>query len=225
MSAFIDAAYKELLRQKDVEAPNQVGSAHPPGPDTVGKEKTDCITYVLKVLTKAFSDVGAPGAAATVRTLYNDGTDLAKYLVDSQDWAAYYWNPDVRFPADNDPEHPSSYRECVRTGLYYKVPVSGYVINYRLTNGSKTTLDRRGLAWLRGVKFGYGIARGAYHCFLVSHGDVYEVHFTEIGRSLYGVAPFDQFPWLSGAILVPPGTALLPSVEIAAADAAPAAGG
>ena len=210
MTKFIDAAYAEMIRQKEVEYKKQVGSQRPAGPETAGKEKTDCITYVIKTLSKAFTQVGETDAAKTTRSLYEDGSDLAKYLVEQQDWTGYYWNPDVRHPSDNDSEHPSTYQEAQRTGLYYGIPITGYIINYR-PHKPATKLDRQGLDWLRKVKFGYGIARGARHTFLVSFAEIYEVHWEEIGDKLYSKTPLEspQWKWLSGAIVVPPGTTSL----------------
>jgi hypothetical protein len=204
MTQLIDAAYAEMLRQKDVEYLHQVGSQRV-GPDTIGKEKTDCITYVIKCLTKAYNDTGNADAAARIKSLYEDGSVLGKYLVDGLHWTGYYWNPDVRHPADGQAEHPSTYWEVQHTGFYYGIKISGNIINYRLTE-SGIVSNNIGLLWLKSVKFAYGIARGATHCFLISYGNIYEVHWTGIGEDLYKVTPFERFEWLSGAIMVPPGT-------------------
>jgi hypothetical protein len=107
MTKLIDAAHAEMIRQKEVEYKNQVGSKRT-GPDVAGKEKTDCIMYVIKTLSKAYAQVGDADAVKAVRSLYEDGSHLAKYLVEERDWTGYYWNPDVRHPRDNDSEHPST---------------------------------------------------------------------------------------------------------------------
>lgn len=216
-SKFIKAAVAEMLRQKDVEYVNQVGSKRTE-PDGVGKEKTDCITYVIKVLGKAYRETGNPEAAKTVAALAEDGSDLARHLVDALDWKAYYWNPDVRSPADPDEkrkqEHPSSYKDVVRTGIYdRKIKITGTIINYRPT-GTLTKQDRKGLERLEGVEFAYGIAHGAQHTFLLSRGNVYEVHWKGIGASLYSMTPFASWKhWYSGAVMLPPGITEIASLQ------------
>lgn len=54
------------------------------------------------------------------------------------------------------------------------------------------------------VKFAFGIARGGFHTFLFSYGEVFEVHWDQIGTGLYGKKAFKDYEWLSGALIVPP---------------------
>ncbi|MGH7968968.1 MAG: hypothetical protein ACREIC_09610, partial [Limisphaerales bacterium] len=140
---------------------DQVGSKYI-GSDGAGKAKTDCITYVRQVLEYAFAEVPDPNGADGVRRNYEKGTKLAQFLVGLPGWKAYYWNPDVKDPADGRSEHPVSYKLAQRTGSYYTVPVSGFVINYKLTRRTRKKdrgpNDMADFNRLSRVRFGYGLA-------------------------------------------------------------------
>jgi hypothetical protein len=56
----------------------------------------------------------------------------------------------------------------------------------------------------KGVRFAYGLARGGYHTFLYSYGDIYEVHWDQERDNLYERSPFHGYAWLSGLMLTPP---------------------
>jgi hypothetical protein len=199
----------------------QVGS-HYGGADGVGKTKTDCITYVMNVLTYAFEKTGKPEYAAGVRANASKGTDLGHYLV-GRGWKAYYWNPDVKNPRDGVSEHPFAYKSTSRSGIYYSVPVSGYIIDYNLTPvtvapppgfldrllGAKAPPpprinDMTAFDAFSKVKFSYGLAKGGVHTFLLSYGMVFEVHWGACGPGLYGVSPFYTYAYLDGLVITPP---------------------
>jgi hypothetical protein len=99
---------------------NQVGSQYS-GPDAEGKAKTDCITYVMQVLTYAFEQTGDAESAGGVRAHSQKGTELAHFLV-GRGWNAYYWNPDVKNPRDGLSEHPFAYKTTSHSKAYYSVP-------------------------------------------------------------------------------------------------------
>jgi RHS repeat-associated protein len=204
---------------------NQVGSKNVNPPP--GCTKTDCITYCYQVIEWAYQQMGQKSIADQVYQKRTLGTDLAKYL-QSIGWKAVYWNPDVNHPADGQGEHPVSYKQA-KGGSYYGIPVTGLVINYRPTvimdqpgffasllgvkptpSSKMTSLDVTGLNKLQKVKFGYGLARGGMHTFLYGSGSIYEVHWTGLGTTpngpngLYQKSPFENYNWLSGAVLVPP---------------------
>ena len=171
--------------------------------DKTGKQSTDCITYVINVLSYAFEQVGDTKAAAEVRKRGN-GIPLAKYLT-TLGWKAYYWNPDVAHPRDNDDEHPYSYKVAKSKSTYYEVPISGLVVNYYPTTHPKpTAVDQGAIGKLNCLHFAYGLARGAKHTFLFGSGFVYEVHWDAIGDGLYERSPFQSYEWLSGLLVVPP---------------------
>ena len=223
------ASLTDLLEQRMLyfynNHSNQVGSKNPNPPP--GCTKTDCITYCYQVIEWAYQQMGQKSIADQVYKKRTMGTDLARYL-QSIGWKAIYWNPDVNHPADGQGEHPVSYKQA-KAGSYYGIPVTGMVINYRPTVimdqpgfwaslfGAKptpspkmTTQDLTGLNKLKNVRFGYGLARGGMHTFLYGSGSIYEVHWTGVGTTpngpngLYGKTPFENYPWLSGAVLVPP---------------------
>ena len=197
----------DLLKSYD----SQVGSQYT-GSDGAGKTKTDCITYVMRALAYAYEQTGQPDKASSVRSYSKKGTDLAQFLVTSS-WKAYYWNPDVRVPRDGLSEHPFAYQTTKKTGSYYSVSVSGYIINYNLTRssgGGCSGSDTRGpndmVAFdkFSKVRFAYGLAKGGMHTFLLSYGMVYEVHWDKIGKDLYARNPFYFYEWLDGLVVTPP---------------------
>ncbi len=54
------------------------------------------------------------------------------------------------------------------------------------------------------MNFGFGLSKGGMHTWVFSKGKVYEVHWDKIGSELYEATPLRRFPWLSGAIIIPP---------------------
>jgi len=59
---------------------------------------------------------------------------------------------------------------------------------------------------VKAVPFGLGMSRGGKHVWLFSKGDVYESHWDrEPAGNLYTTVPLEQFIWLSGIVVVPPG--------------------
>ena len=151
----------DLLKDYGSQVGSQCTSA-----DGAGKTKTDCITYVMRVLTYAFEQTGQPDKAADVRSRSKKGTDLARYLV-GLGWKAYYWNPDVKVPRDGLSEHPFAYKTTKQSGSYYSVRVSGYIIDYNLTPssggfgcggpGRRPPNDMTAFDKFSKVKFAYGL--------------------------------------------------------------------
>jgi len=152
------------------------------------------------------------------------GTEFAKYL-QTIGWKGIYWNPDVDNPFDDSNEHPYSYAIAKKTKTYYGIPISDFVINFRptpvysnnppwwkvweskkLDKNKMTQNDVAGLTKLKGVRFGFGAARGGRHTFLYGSGSIYEVHWVGIGilGNLYEKSPFEDYGWLSGVLMVPP---------------------
>jgi hypothetical protein len=177
---------------------------------------TDCITYALNVIAYAFEQTGDNRAAKQIWKLGKHGTDLSAYLVKTHNWKGVYINPDINHPQDVDSEHSFSHHMAVRTCLYYEIPLVYQVINYSVTakthpafrklntRAGQTPLNNIDLASLALVKFGFGVSRGGRHTWLFSQGKVYEVHWDGMGDTLYEASPLRSYPWLSGAIVVPP---------------------
>ena len=214
----------DLFRNHD----NEVGSDFKG--DKRGRSITDCITYVKKVLIYGHNKINREDVADRVsKTSIPMGTNLALYLVKELNWSAHYWNPDVRDDSrDGTSEHSFSYTNMVLgKSSYYGTPISGTIANYNKVNKSSQTVwipsgptipvanipmpmpvnvSTDNLAILKKlsqIKFAYGIARGGKHTFLVSYGEIFEVHWTEEGTKLYGKLPFEKFDFLSGALIVP----------------------
>jgi len=176
---------------------------------------TDCITYVLNVISYAFKKTGNKNAARRTWQLGKHGTSLAKYLVETHNWKGVYINPDTRHPNDAQSEHVYSSYLASKTCKYYKIPLKYKVSNYtvtpktdpafgKVTKSQKiTTLNTIKISSLEKVKFGFGVSRGGKHTWLFSKGQVYEVHWNEIGASLYEASSLRNYQWLSGAIVVP----------------------
>ena len=182
---------------------------------------TSCITYAINVISYALEKTGSSTAASRVRKLGEHGTELAEYLVSNHNWRGVYISPDVVHSVDGSGEHAHAYRKLGRSCDYYSIPIQYKVINYNPTpatdpnfkkvNPSKpeTSLNDVDLKVLNAVDFGFGVSRGGMHTWLFSLGYVYEVHWDEIGSSLYERTVFSAFGWLSGAIVVPPDRAKL----------------
>jgi len=177
---------------------------------------TDCITYALNVLTYAFEQIGDKGAASEIWKKGNKGSTLSTYLVKNKKWSGIYINPDVNHPVDRDAEHVYSNYMADKHCTYYAIPIKYKAVNYAPTAASDpafqavskhapaTKLNTVDIGILDTVRFGFGMSRGGMHTWLFSLGSVYEVHWDQIGPTLYEKSSLDVFGWLSGSIVVPP---------------------
>ena len=218
------AKMMDLFHHHDHEVGSQLKKAEPY--EYKDYQATDCITYVLNVLTHAFNEVGDEKSAKRAWRLGAHGTELAKYLVKKHHWKAVYINPDSVHPRDaaadtvrRSQEHTYSSLVALRKHTYYDIPLEYAVQDYCVTpadhesfqvvNKSKpaTLHNETDIAGLEQVEFGFGISRGGMHTWLFSKGNIYEVHWNSIGDGLYEATPIRIFPWLSGAIVIPPGQA------------------
>jgi hypothetical protein len=179
-------------------------------------EATDCITFALKVLSHAFNQRGDKNAAAEVWKLGKRGVDLARYLVTAHHWKGIYINPDAKHPIDANSEHPYTSVFASRACTYYQIPLEYQIQNYTTTpkthpafrkiskKSPETPLNSIDIASLDQVDFGFGVSKGGMHTWVFSRGNVYEVLWDRVGPSLYEATSLRIFPWLSGAIVVPP---------------------
>jgi hypothetical protein len=216
MKTFSDYAHEKLVGLFNNHA-HEVGSVLLKSDPTKYKtySATDCITYVLNVLSYAFEKSGDAEAAKQVWRLGKHGTELAAYLVKRHGWKGIYINPDVNHPLDGDSEHSFSHHLAVKHCHYYQIPLNYQVVNYSVTpmkhvafgrlnpKAGPTALNPVDLVNLALIKFGFGVSRGGRHTWLFSRGQVYEVHWEGIGDTLYEASPLRTYPWLSGAIVVP----------------------
>jgi hypothetical protein len=153
---------------------------------------------------------------------HQNGTELSRYLA-TQGWKAHYWNPDVWEPRDRDNEHVVSFKKARDKEVYEDIHLSGMIVGYN--KQKKVKIEGPPWYWpfgdgvkvsnedpdniavfqnLKKVKFAVCIARGGTHCFLISYGDVFEVHWDQEGPSLYGRRSFYGYGWNSGIVLTPP---------------------
>jgi hypothetical protein len=188
------------------------------------RARTNCIVYVYNVLKYGHTKLGRADVVRQLNAISprESGMELARYLV-GQSWKAHYWNPDVYKPRDGDGEHTETFTQALATYQYYDVRLSGMIVGYNKQQKFRTegppwywpfgdsvkvsTEDPENLKVfdrLTKVKFAVCLARGAKHCFLLSYGDVFEVHWDQEGPRLYGRRKLYGYDWNSGIILTPP---------------------
>ncbi len=105
-------------------------------------QATDCITYVLNVLSHGFRQVGDDGSAKEVWKYGERGVDLAKYLVTDHSWRGIYINPDVAHPRDGDSEHSYTSFLARKKCQYYGIPLKYRVENYLVTSASDDAFQK-----------------------------------------------------------------------------------
>ncbi|MCU0695384.1 MAG: LysM peptidoglycan-binding domain-containing protein [Myxococcaceae bacterium] len=176
-----------------------------------GLKESSCIAWALEHVGAAYT---AAGKADRWREIYSTvtrngskGTDLAKEL-QKDGWRAIYWNPDAKKPADGDSEHSFSATQVRRGNGYYGIKVDDSVLNFRPTEGGGTQQDMSGIEKLKEVPFWFGLARGGKHTFVGRGNQLNEFHWTEQPNSSrpFSEKPLETYSWLSGLIMVPPGT-------------------
>lgn len=233
---FTDYALEKMLdlfHNHDHEVGSQLKKAEPE--EYKEYQSTDCITYVLNVLSHAFREMGDEQSADRTWQLGAHGTKLAKYLVEKHNWKGTYTNPDSMHPRDaiagntrRSEEHTYSSIIALKKHTYYDIPLKYAVQNYCVTpenyesfqllnkNKPVTQHNEIDIASLEQVAFGFGVSRGGMHTWLFSKGKIYEVHWNSIGDGLYEATPIRIFPWLSGALVIPPEQAchLAPTAKI-----------
>lgn len=195
---------------------------------------TDCITYVLNVLSYAYEKSGNTAFAKDIWTYGKDpqdpgkrfkGSVLGRKLVSQKKWVGIYVNPDVVHPRDASDEHTFTYYTANKYCHYHSIPVQYQAINYnptpsshtnfkKLFNKGETALNTVDITSLKDVVFGVGMSRGDTHTWLFSKGVIYEVHWDGIGPNLYEKTHVEHYPWLSSVIIIPPDG--VPLISVAA---------
>ena len=187
-------------------------------------KSTDCITYVLNVLSHAYKEVGNTQMAKDIWRMGKEekssdfkGTILAKRLINTKNWVGIYVSPDSIHPTDGDKEHTFAAVMAKRNCTFSpdNVPLKHRVVNYNPTsknhpefqslypNFGASKLNLISYKELEKIPFGFGLSRGGTHCWVFVEGFVYEVHWDSIGSGLYEKTSLKNFPWLSNAIFVP----------------------
>jgi len=182
-----------------------------PGTTPAMPQESSCIGWVYENVGAAYAAAGKGARWAEIQRAVvrngSKGTDLAKEL-QKDGWKAIYWNPDTKTPEDGSAEHTFSASQVARGKPYYGIKIDGTVTNYRPSSGSATREDDTGLQKLANVPFFFGLARGGMHTFVGTRGEVNELHWADDPTStgIIEQQPLKTFPWLSGVIMVPPGT-------------------
>jgi hypothetical protein len=181
--------------------------ASPPTP-----RESDCMQWSMEVLESAYSSAGRRSRwleiAAEVTRHSGRGDILAKELR-KDGWMSVYWNPDTRQPRDGDAEHSFTAAKAARGEPYYGVPVDGNVVDYAPSHGGAAQAENAAtLEELKRSPFFFGIARGGRHTFVGGYGNIAELHWEAMpsNPAVIEQKRFEAFDWLSGVILLPPGT-------------------
>jgi hypothetical protein len=122
-------------------------------------------------------------------------------------------------------EHIGSYKIAKEKKQYYNIPITDMILNYKPTTelkdirftdinstviiDSPTVKKTDKVEKLKQIPFGLLLARGGQHSAIISYGKVYEVHRASgpIDKNIIDVKDFEtEWDWLSGVILVPPGS-------------------
>lgn len=184
-----------------------------PGTTPAMPKESSCIGWVYENVGAAYAAAGKGARWAEIQRSVvragSKGTDLAREL-QKDGWKAVYWNPDTKNPADGSAEHSFSASQVKKGKPYYGIKIDAQVTNYRPTLGAATTTteDLSGLKKLADVPFFFGLARGGMHTFVGTRGEVNELHWADDPTStgIIEQQPLKDFAWLSGVIMVPPGT-------------------
>lgn len=173
-------------------------------------KEASCIGWALENVVAAYEAAGRGERGREISRIVlakgAKGTDLAKELK-KDGWEAVYWNPDVKYDGDGGEHSYSAY--LVRKGKpYYGIAIDHTVLNYRARSTTGTVQDMSGIEALSKVPFWFGLARGGRHTFVGHGANVNEFHWTAAPDSKHAIedSPLAEFAWLSGVIMVPPGT-------------------
>ncbi len=170
-------------------------------------EKSSCIAWAMSNVKAAYQNAGRMDRWNEIERIVKrngmKGTVLAKEL-EKDGWTPVYWNADTNLHTD-DNEHAYT-ASLVRRGKgYYGLHVksSDVILNYR----DRDPHNDRGIEKMRRVPFFFGLAHGGRHTFVGGKGKISEFHWASMPDQPNAIEErrFEDFPWTSGVILVPPG--------------------
>ena len=182
-----------------------------PGTNPGLPRQSSCIDWALECVGAAYAGVGRSAAFATIKSRVvaegGRGIVLARELI-ADGWTGVYWNPDTKKPSDGSNEHTFSAMVARTQAKYYGLRIKGLVVDYRPSSDSTTTQNLSGLQKLAKVPFWFGMARGGTHTFVGYGATISEFHWSQMpdGENAIEESPFEKFSWLSGMVVVPPGT-------------------
>jgi hypothetical protein len=195
-------------RQEWIDRNAKPGTTPPAATDL---KESSCIGWVYENVGAAYQAAGKADRwneiLRTVAAKGSKGTDLAKEL-QKDGWESVYWNPDTKKSADGSAEHTYSAAIVNRNKTYYGIKVDHQLTNYRPATDSNTQADSSGIDKLKDIPFFFGLARGGMHTFVGRDGNVNEFSWTSMPNSTSAIkdVPLQDYAWLSGLIMVPPGT-------------------
>jgi len=131
-------------------------------------EETSCVGYVWRHIKAGYTAIDRQDRIEDIRKVMRAHASDGNYILlelRKDGWESVYWNPDVNVPADGHAEHPSTYRQAIKTGKYYVVPIQHYLVNYRRSKSDRET-ETTGIGKLSRTPLWFGTGWGAYHCFL-----------------------------------------------------------
>lgn len=180
-------------------------------PRAADLKQSSCIGWAMENVGEAYKSAGKTQRWNQIKRIVQRdgmrGTTLAKELK-KDGWESVYWNPDTKKNADGNAEHSFSALQVRRGKPYYGIKVDHQVTNYRPASGSSTSKDMSGIDKLKDVPFFFGLAKGGMHTFVGTEGKVNEFHWADMPDNPEAIeeTPLEDFGWLSGVIMVPPGT-------------------
>lgn len=182
-----------------------------PGTNPGMPRQSSCIDWSLECVGAAYRSVGRGDKFEQIKARVvaegGRGIVLARELI-ADGWTGIYWNPDTKNPSDGSSEHTFSAMVARTQAKYYGLRIKGLIVDYRPSSGSSTVQKLDGLQKLSKVPFWFGMARGGTHTFVGYGSTLSEFHWTAMpdGKNAIDEKPFSEFAWLSGMIVVPPGT-------------------
>jgi len=188
-------------------------------------QETSCVDFVIEAVNDYY-DQGVSDAATyaqftqAFRDVMNDtlasdkrGTALANKLRDL-DWTTVYYSADTRTDSDYGGVKKRGYGPALFGsnrlvgGVDVTVEIDHFVTNFSPASGSRTRKDTTGLDKLKQVPFAVGMGDWGMHTFILSYGEVYEVHWDKgpSSKAVFEKSSFEEFSkqWKSGVIAVPP---------------------
>ncbi|HEU0054266.1 MAG TPA: RHS repeat-associated core domain-containing protein, partial [Longimicrobium sp.] len=160
---------------------------------------------------------------AYVEASQDRGTSMQRSLQE-HGWTTVYFDGDttgdrgyrniMRQPQPYGPLVPRAKRYIDGTAVGrvdVTVPLDRFVVNYAPNDGGPVSMEAfGGLQRLKQVPYAIGTVEWGRHTFVLSYGQVHEVHWDEdsTSKSLFETTPFEDWAqgWESGVIAVPPGS-------------------
>ena len=197
----------------------------------LGVKSTDCVTYLMAATELGHQKTQAGEEWAFAMEQYRSherrkrrsgegggsGMHIADRLV-RLGWQGLYFNRDTQNPEDGQDYHKDEWKSARRRRKYLGIPVVDLVVNYAPNPRGKTPRNPSNkYRLLKGIPFGIVMLKYGMHTAMYGEGSIYEAHWTvgarpsrdlsgtPVGDPLFDATPLDNYGWVSGLIVVPPG--------------------